>query len=66
MKNLGMEELTNQYYDVLKELGNIGKYKSHPFPSAGAKASDVRRIRRSVQAGQKDTGEIRDAPAGTT
>ena len=24
MKNLGMEELTNQYYDVLKELGNIG------------------------------------------
>lgn len=24
MKNLDMEELTNQYYDVLKELGNIG------------------------------------------
>lgn len=24
MKDLGMEELTNQYYDVLKELGNIG------------------------------------------
>lgn len=24
MENLGMEELTNQYYDVLKELGNIG------------------------------------------
>ena len=24
MKDLNMEELTNQYYDVLKELGNIG------------------------------------------
>ena len=24
MKNLNMDELTNQYYDVLKELGNIG------------------------------------------
>jgi len=24
MKDLSMEELTNQYYDVLKELGNIG------------------------------------------
>lgn len=24
MKNLNMEELTNQYFDVLKELGNIG------------------------------------------
>ncbi|MBD5392688.1 MAG: chemotaxis protein CheC [Lachnospiraceae bacterium] len=24
MENLSMDELTNQYYDVLKELGNIG------------------------------------------
>ena len=24
MKNLNMDELSNQYYDVLKELGNIG------------------------------------------
>ena len=24
MKDLSMDELTNQYYDVLKELGNIG------------------------------------------
>ena len=24
MKDLNMEELTSQYFDVLKELGNIG------------------------------------------
>ena len=24
MKDLSMEQLTNQYFDVLKELGNIG------------------------------------------
>mgnify|MGYP003218430599 CR=1 FL=1 len=37
MKDLSMEQITQQYFDVLKELGNIGAGNRHEG-STGASA----------------------------